>query len=80
MTISIARDSPRGSVGGRARDADYYPCLAVALGRQLYRDGLAAIMPLRPSKMPARVNGTWHRAHTAISKGHYLAYGPGGLI
>lgn len=27
--------------------ADHYPCLAVALGRQLYRDGLAVIMPLR---------------------------------
>lgn len=34
---------------GPERDfrADYYPCLAVAFGRQLYRDGLAVIMPLR---------------------------------
>lgn len=30
--------------------------------------------------VPARVNGTWHWAHTAISKGHYPAHGPGGLI
>lgn len=27
--------------------ADHYPRLAVALGHQLYQDGLAVIMPLR---------------------------------
>lgn len=30
--------------------------------------------------VPTRVNSTWHRAATAISQGHYLALGPGGLI
>ena len=30
--------------------------------------------------LPKKVNGTWHCAATAISQGHYLAPGPGGLI
>lgn len=34
--------------------AEFYPCLAVAHGCQLYRDGHAVILPLRWSKVCQR--------------------------
>lgn len=63
--------------GVRDREVEYYPRLAAELGRQLYRDHHAA---QTEQTLPARGVGTWHWSNTAISKGHYLAHGPGGLI
>ena len=61
--------------------AEHYPCLAVALGRPAVRRWpCCRTAPQMEQTVPARVNSTWHWAHTAISRGHYLALGPGGLI
>lgn len=75
MFVKTEREAERDGT------ADHYPRLAVLPGRQLYRDGLAVIMPPEIERtVPARTSGTWHWAHTAISKGHYPAHRPGGLI
>lgn len=62
-----------------SRSDDHYPSLAVVPGHQLHRDGLAVTVPLELA-VPAGSSGTWQWARAAISKGHYPAHRPGGLI